>query len=363
MNLINLVAAYDNLGYHRTGIYSEPDTERLLCESLTLHGCKIEFHEYSYLHFTADSCVRLNDGEIVSIPLYYESVNSVRNSSNLEIASIDTSQDEIKVYFEIQAIMRRAKRNFRDAVVLATRCESDLLHALNVTPVLKNNLPVILIPGTQAELISNQIILVETEASVIEKTGRNIIANFGDHKLGNSLEITTPVSGWFHCAGERGTGISLAINLAAYLGSSRPVTLVLTTGHELGYLGGFEFTQSLERGPTGVIHIGSCVGASNSELSAYTNLSTKQQGIIEKSAADLNASIVPVSRPLETVNWVGESECWARFGCPMLSIAGSNPLFHTPEDRLPEATTPGLLDNTFETLVALGEKMSAISMP
>ena len=134
MDLIDLVAEYDNLGYHRTGIYSEPKTERLLCERLTLHGCKIEFHEYPYLLCAADSCVRLNDDEIVSIPLYYESVNAIRNSSNIEIATVNTSEDEIQLYSEIQEITGRAKRNFRDAVVLATRCESDSLHALNVSP-------------------------------------------------------------------------------------------------------------------------------------------------------------------------------------------------------------------------------------
>ena len=360
MNLIDLVAAYDNLGYHRTGFCSEPKTGQLLCKSISQPGCKIEFHEYPYLYCAAESRVRLDNEEIISIPLYYESVNAVRNSSNVEIASVDTLQDEIQVYSEIQGITERAKQKFRDAVVLATHCDSNSLHALNVTPVLKNNLPVILVPGTQSEFLSNQAIAVESEASMCEKTGRNIIAYYGDHKLENSLVITTPVSGWFQCAGERGTGISLAINLAAYLGSSRPVTLVLTTGHELGYLGGFEFTNSLEQGPAGVIHIGSCVGASNTELTAYTNLATDQTETIEKMATDIVENVISVSSPLETTNWVGESECWARFGCPVLSIAGSNPLFHTPEDRLPEASTPELLDNTFQVLAAWGEKMSGI---
>jgi hypothetical protein len=363
MNLIDLVAAYDNLGYHRTGLDTELKTGQLLCNAISNPGGKIEFHKFPYLHCASESSVRLDHHEINSIPLHYESANTVRNSSNVEIASVDTSQAEIQVHTEIQKIMERAKRNLRDAVVLATQCDSNSLHALNVTPTLKNNLPVILVPGSEAYCLSSQAIAVESETFLSEKTGTNIVAHFGDHKLEDSLVITTPISGWFHCAGERGTGISVAINLAAYLGSGRPVSLVLTTGHELGYLGGFEFTSSLEQGPVGVIHIGSCVGACNSELITYTNLAADQYRAIENIVTDITEKIISVARPLETTNWVGESECWARFGCPVLSIAGSNSLFHTPEDRLPEATNHEFLAHTFQVLAALGTKMSAIILP
>jgi hypothetical protein len=363
MNLIDLVAAYDKLGYHRTGFKSELKTRQLLCESISNPGGKIELHKFPYLHCAAESSVRIDDHEISSIPLYYESVKTVRNCSNVEIASVDTAQEEIQIHTEIREVMERAKHNLRDAVVVAKICDSNSLHALNVTPTLKHNLPVILVPGKQAEFLSNQAVSVEFRATVRARTSSNIIVYLGDHELENSLVITTPITGWFRCAGERGTGIALAINLAAVLGSTRPVTLVFTTGHELGYLGGFEFTSSLEQGPVGVIHIGSCVGASNSELTAYTNLAADQNRTIGDIATDIVENVIPVSRPLETINWVGESECWARFGCPIFSISGSNPQFHTPEDRIPEATTPEILGNTFLVLAALGEIFSVSVAP
>src|SRR4029450_2643853 len=89
----------------------------------------------------------------------------------------------------------------------------------------------------------------------------NLVARFGSG-ADAPLVITTPLTGWFTCAGERGTGIAVALELARELGSSMPVVVIATTGHALENYG---TRQQLEAGlgfaPRAVIHIGASLAA------------------------------------------------------------------------------------------------------
>ena len=134
------------------------------------------------------------------------------------------------------------------------------------------------------------------------------------------------MSGWFSCAGERGAVLSLSIELAKQLGRSMPVELIITSGHELGYLGGFQFTNSLETPPAAVIHIGSCVGAINTTMNVWYSFSSVEFSKLNLLMKKFNISTTFVTEPLATKSWVGEAECWAQFGCPMISIAGVDKL-------------------------------------
>src|SRR6185312_9725361 len=44
---------------------------------------------------------------------------------------------------------------------------------------------------------------------------------------GKPLVLSTPKSGWFHCAGERGSGIAIWLGLARHLAAGRRQNLVL----------------------------------------------------------------------------------------------------------------------------------------
>ena len=68
--------------------------------------------------------------------------------------------------------------------------------------------------------------------------------------------VTTPLSGWFGCAGERGTGIAIALELAKRLASSYPVTVVGATGHELEYYGAKRHLETMAVQPAAVVHVG-----------------------------------------------------------------------------------------------------------
>ncbi len=357
MNLVELVSSYSNFGVHRTGWEAESATNIWLEKILTDVGADVERHEFAYDRYLEETTVKINDQVIPSTALYYEAVGELQDCGNLGFGVIDIKQAELDKYTEIVAISNQAKLDGRSAVLIATRCENNSLHAFNVTPVLKNNLPTILVPGNAYNQLKSEPVSLDFRSSISNQTSDNIIADFGKSAMDKTLVITTPISGWFNCAAERGVGIAIAINLAKNLSKCQSIRLVLTSGHELGYFGGFEYTKTLEQGPSGVIHIGSCVGALYASLNVYTNFQGNSFDALSSILVNTDIGLSGVSDPLKSTNWVGEAECWAKFGCPIISVAGDNPLFHTPEDQMPEAANSNSLSRGLRTLTQLSSLM------
>lgn len=82
-----------------------------------------------------------------------------------------------------------------------------------------------------------------------------------------SLVLSTPRSGWFGCAGERGTGLAAWLLLARWAAQAKlPVDLALiaTSGHEYEYAGGEAFIRDLAPKPADTalwVHLGANVAA------------------------------------------------------------------------------------------------------
>lgn len=114
---------------------------------------------------------------------------------------------------------------------------------------------------------------VANEPAVFRMTGRsyrrpafNVTARL-DRGAAKSVVISTPRSGWFTCAGERGTGLAAWMLLARWASKARlPVNLALvaTTAHEYEYAGGERFIEELAPKPAETalwVHLGANVAA------------------------------------------------------------------------------------------------------
>ncbi len=94
----------------------------------------------------------------------------------------------------------------------------------------------------------------------------NLIAHL-DRKAAKTLVISTPRSGWFGCAAERGSGLAIWLWLARELAHANPsvnVELLATSGHEYEYLGGEHYLS--EAAPSAPatqlwVHIGASAAA------------------------------------------------------------------------------------------------------
>lgn len=152
------------------------------------------------------------------------------------------------------------------------------------------------------------------------------------------LVVLTPRSGWWHCAGERGGGLAVWLELARVLRDkplSRDVIFLATTGHELGYLGVRMF---LERDPSlagdakAWVHLGANLGAAGTRLMVRAS----QQDLLD-TAQGAAARLERLSPGFEVTNKpLGEAGVVAEFGGRFVSFIGAGfPLFHSISDRWP----------------------------
>ena len=174
---------------------------------------------------------------------------------------------------------------------------------------------------------------------------------------GPQLLITTPLTGWFGCAGERGTGVAVLLDLLERF-ADRPLLVLATGGHELDYLGVRQWVgaRRAEHGepPVAVIHVGASIAVDEPADDGSRHLIPTRLAMTDASgetAERIRAALEPAAfifRP-ETESWLGESEVFCDLDVPMLSFTGSGIAFHTPEDTTAQVTSAASL-----TLVADG---------
>jgi hypothetical protein len=151
----------------------------------------------------------------------------------------------------------------------------------------------------------------------------------------------TPRSSWWQSTSERGGGLVCWLaSLRALLAAPPDCDVVFTanSGHELGHLGLDDFIARRPGWdqPDGAIwvHYGANIGATGGALS----LLSADDALRTLMAAELAraAQSPPVIAP-KTHAPSGETRDIHRAGGRYITLVGSNPLFHLPQDRWPHA--------------------------
>lgn len=111
----------------------------------------------------------------------------------------------------------------------------------------------------------------ETATLVLEgESGRRPAFNFVgriDRGKGRWIAVSTPRSGWFTCAAERGPGVAAWLDLARWAPTALPdhdLAFICNTGHEYEYLGAAEAMREIAPPPAATrfwLHIGANVAA------------------------------------------------------------------------------------------------------
>jgi hypothetical protein len=212
----------------------------------------------------------------------------------------------------------------------------------------------------QAATSRKQATLISTGTVTPHARATNVVAR--RPAPGKAIVVSTPKSGWFNVAGERGSGIALFLGLAAWAERNTDDNLlfVATSGHELGNHGGHVFQKALAPRPADVrlwMHIGANV-ASNA-------VSFDSCGRVQRLAAVhptrgmlASDAVVAAARrgfagqpgyenpaPDNTDRAVGEVEVYRDAGyTPIVGLVGGHPLHHTPADRSEVVTSPAALE-------------------
>ncbi|HEY0648649.1 hypothetical protein [Phenylobacterium sp.] len=170
-------------------------------------------------------------------------------------------------------VERRVRAARGDAVVLVTTGPTGEACALNAPSDRKLfDRPVaVLAPKEAAPFVSAS---ASGEAATLSMPGRsfrrpayNVTATLTRRPSGKWLVLSTPRSGWFGCAGERGTGLAVWLMLAGWAAKANlpvNVALVATSGHEYEYQGGELYIAKVAPKPDETalwVHLGANVAA------------------------------------------------------------------------------------------------------
>jgi hypothetical protein len=176
-------------------------------------------------------------------------------------------------------------------------------------------------------------------------TARNIVVAIrGSDVERPKVVVMTPRSSWWQSTSERGGGLVCWLATLRALIATPPVCDVVMTansGHELGHLGLDDFIarrpgwdRPVGRGGAVWVHYGANLGAAGGKLSVVSN----GDELRAQTAAALDEAGQPpdVLAP-KTLVPSGETRDIHRAGGCYVTLVGSNPLFHLPQDRWPHA--------------------------
>ena len=345
-----IVRVFSKMGIHRTGTQGDHNTSCWLGSELAVDGADVSFQTFPYHHFDAELSVWSAGKSIEAEALYY-SFTGQRNLSNLATGLVDAHGGEDVISREIGCMVAAAKEDGFDGLVLATRCPTGDLCAINRDHKMDLEFPVVLVAQDNLNKIKTSSAEIFFTASVQKRMARNVIARFSGPTGAQRVIVTTPISGWFRCAGERGCGLAIAIFVSRQLSKSFAVDLLLTSGHELGMCGGYHLAQNYNAKPKCVLHLGSCIANIDAKTTAICSTNSVTAGHIASALKRLGIKLVNLSDPTNKENWVGESMCWVSNNWPILSIVGLAPHFHARSDLPEVVTNPGLLGTAIEVIM------------
>lgn len=343
------IRQYDAQGWHRTASAVDVQSAGWLqghLESLGLHASILSF-PFDRLDFSPAS-VEVGGRTIPAVPLpdsAWPSPGSVIEGlagepgaqGHIAVLHIDQHRNE--------SDLQEARAGGHPAIVVAVEGEgATLLNAWGYAdpsgpPVFQ--VPMDAWPVLQEAVAAGSALRVEGGATSVRTQALNVFARVPGRSNGRApLAVLTPRSGWWHCAGERGGGIALLLEIARLVAADpleRDLLLFGTTAHELGYLGirrTLEQDAGLATKPAAWLHLGANIGAKGARLICRSSdgalLDAGRQAAA--SAPGLDCRFDAASPP------AGEASIIAEFGGRWFSMIGAGyHRFHSTNDRWPES--------------------------
>ena len=181
--------------------------------------------------------------------------------------------------------------------------------------------------------------------------------------------ISTPQSGWFTCAAERGPGIALFLALAKWAKEQdRRFLFVSTSGHELDGIGMRAFLASKAAPKVDDVacwvHLGAGIATWN--FDELTGEIKDPKEVNPRRYLMTNAAMEPLLTPVfadlpglkpNTELKLGETKIILEAGYAGFGFAGRNLYHHTALDK-PEMTGPTILEPVAKALVAALSKVA-----
>lgn len=385
------VLRYERFGHHRTASRGDVLTSRWLAERLRRMGFAVELQPFAHELFEPEKGeLTVEDVSIPTFPLWpvketaAEGVggrlvrNRLAGPGEIALVRLPYAPNASLGFPGYAELINDAVSAGPAAVIGVTEGPTGEVIALNVPADAEAwPMPVALIGSRRAEsLMSDRS---DSVSANLRQRGRrraavahNVIARRPGR--GPMVVVSTPTSGWFTCAGERGSGIALFLAMARHCSArfDRPLLFLATSGHEFEGLGSRVALAAAGPDPASVgawIHIGANVAGADIDLTqnpiGRIDRPFGRRGV--GATAPLFASTRRIFQgiegyspavPLSEINAVGDVSHYLRAGyTSLLGLVGAHPLHHTTLDVADLATTPNLLHQALQPLIQTVEDM------
>ncbi|MEM9653483.1 MAG: hypothetical protein AAGA65_15410, partial [Actinomycetota bacterium] len=337
--LYEIVATYVGFGNHHTGTRADAETTAWLVDLLGRMGASVAEDRYEFDRFVCAAELVAGGQVVPSVPVFYSAAGEWRTR---DISVVDVDRTVAGNPRGIDPHLGSAAN--AEALVLALDGPDDLTVQCNRVPAMpaSGGRPAVIVPGNWAQRVRGADAELVFAAHVETGASANVIASLGAPDA-PAINITTPLTGWTPAGGERGTGLAVALAMAADLSTDHRVTLSVCSGHEIDHIGLKHYLAHLDAVGETVVHLGASVAATEPDSTGPARLGD-QRMVLTTATGELRTEIgrrVPAANwQLRSADpWPGEGGTWFEAGASVLSFLGGASLFHTTADT-ETATSP-----------------------
>ncbi|HZG08759.1 MAG TPA: hypothetical protein VEZ70_07265 [Allosphingosinicella sp.] len=389
------VATYSGFGDHRTGTAADLATSDWIARRLSSAGFAVDRQAFETPLFEpADCWLQPSQGAALpTFPVWPPVVTPAAGlSAPLATRAFRGAIAVVRLPYATNASLLTS--SYADpiaaavaagaaAVVGITEGPTGEIIALNAVPGRYDwPVPVALVAGKHAARL---IALADQGAiATLRQTGLtrpskalNIVAS--RRGRGKALVVSTPTSGWFTCAGERGAGVALFLALARRSARAirSPLVFVATSGHEIEGKGSIHALKGLPHPDQvgGWLHLGANLAGAQVAIQdgdvRRSDLPFPQRGVrasefLLPSIRRAFEGVVGYQSPqiVTQDTAVGDVAHYLGAGYhPIAGLVAAHPLHHTPLDVPDKVTTPALLAELEVPLMQLLSNMDRLANP
>jgi hypothetical protein len=371
----DIIRAYEQQGFHRTGTAIDHKSGDWLCQNVRHAGLTPTRESFSLSRIDPITNVLIADGRrIVGMPLFdgaFTDEHGIQGhlgalGSDAEIGVAETVPNAAAS----GSLGDARRKNHHKAIVCVTRGAKPGLCPSNANsfpqpfgpPVLQVSsddaswLTELASRGAEVQLIAH---VNRTAATAV-----NVTATIkGADVTLPPLVISTPRSGWYSCASERGGGIVCwleAMRALRVMSPARTVIFAAFSGHELGYLGIHAFGDrrpDILSNAAAWIHFGANIGAATDPRNRLVASDDDFEEVAGRAMASVGLSI-DERAPRGTMPG-GEAEVVHHAGRRYVAVTGRSALFHNPEDRGAQAVDPSTIMKFSTAFIAVATPLAA----
>ena len=368
------VETYHGFGIHRTAHPGDLRTSAWLAERLRAAGLEARSHDFALRQlFLDEASIEDERGRIEAFPIWLPRTTPPEGvRGRLVLVDPTTAASEIQGRVAWlrpaggaaarAALDRKALEAGAAAILVETTDGAGLglLQAINAERAYVDRerpVPTVVFGAADTPRLRQSVgreVSVRITGRMVERAeASNVYATRVVDEDADWIVVSTPSSGWFTCAGERGPGIAMLLALAEWVGGRSAVPgaglnylnymFVATSGHELDYLGARLFHEAHLAPPPertrAWLHIGAQIATPpwQDEAGVLRPTDRVVAGTLQ-ATEDLAESLrdafahLPMFT-LRTDTRIGEFRDLVEHGYRGLGIVGgSNPWFHVPGD-------------------------------